>query len=341
MEVLHGPVHSTAIGPPVPGLFQKTGGPPDPLGLALLRGILRSLLVLVPALPGSCRLLGGGNRRLRGGIGKGQGLPQGLHGLLRQRLGLLPGSFPGSGLLLYFLRNHTDCPGAAVRRGDLMGLGQVPQLSSLRAVQSRKQNPMAHALGLPAQCLHAPHGKRRCQNINRLRTVGIGYGIGHHQPILWPGHGYIQHPHLFTDRLLPDPVRNGQFSQRRIADTLLRIRHLDPQTQGLVTQQLLSGIDHIEPVGQVHQKHHREFQALGLVDAHNSHSIFVLRRRPGQSLFRRPLQVLQEPLQCAQLPLLEACSQQIELAQILLGSAPLGPCPIDAFQVRLRKNQLQ
>ena len=138
VEVLHGPVHSTAIGPPVPGFFQKTGGPPDPLGLALLRGILRSLLVLVPALPGSCRLLGGGNRRLRVGIGKGQGLLQGLHGLLRQRLGLLPGSFPGSGLLLYFLRNHTDGPGAAVRRGDLMGLGQVPQLSSLRAVQSRK-----------------------------------------------------------------------------------------------------------------------------------------------------------------------------------------------------------
>ena len=340
MEILHGPVHGAAVGPAVPSSLQEAGRSPDHLDLPLLRGILGRLLVFISPFSCSSRLLGGSLGCLGVGIGERQRLSDGFQRLLRQGLGLLRRLLFGLPRLR-LCRDNPNGPGKTVRRGNLMGLGQIPQLSRFRAVQSRKQNPVAHALGLPAQCLHAPHGKRGRQSINGLGAVGIGHGIGHHQTVLGSCHGHIQHPHLLADSLLPDSVRNGQLFQGRIANAPVRVGHLDPQPQILMAQQLLPRIDHIEPMGQIHQKYHRKFQALGLMDAHNGHSILILGCRAGQALFRSPVQVLQETLQCAQLPLLEACGQQIELAQILLGSAPLGACPIDAFQVRLRKNQLQ
>ena len=80
-----------------------------------------------------------------------------------------------------------------------------------------------------------------------------------------------------------------------------------------MAQELVHAVADIELPGQVAQKHHREFQALGAVDGHQPHRPRVLIGRLRKALFLPPFQMVQEPLQGAQLPLLKFRSQEVEL----------------------------
>ena len=93
--------------------------------------------------------------------------------------------------------------------------------------------------------------------------------IGHDEPILRAGHGHIQHPHFLGNTFRRGFCHDRTLGNCRIPNSVGFIRNRQTQTQLLVAQHLCPEAVPIELPGKAAQEHHREFQTLGFVNAHD------------------------------------------------------------------------
>ena len=166
------------------------------------------------------------------------------------------------------------------------------QSPGLDSAHCRQQHPVAHAVGLPAQQLPAVKVPAQGDGLQIL-FQGLG-GVGHHQPILGSGHGNVEHPHFLGNTLSCHSGSNGSLGKSWVANPVLPIHRAQTQPQLLITENLRPQVLLIEPPGKVAQEHHRKFQSLGLVNAHNADAACSRRAGNHQPQLLHPVQVIQE-----------------------------------------------
>ena len=157
------------------------------------------------------------------------------------------------------------------------------KLPRLGAAQGAEQNPFTGADRVRRQQFRTAeiHPQRQILQIP-LQVPGR---VGHHQPVSGPGHGHVQHPHFLGEALRAGFGRDGPSGNGGIAHPFFRVRHGKSQSQLLIAEHLGTQAFPVEFPAQSAQKHHREFQSLGLVDTHDADA-------PGRSVFPRRHQPL-------------------------------------------------
>ena len=184
------------------------------------------------------------------------------------------------------------------------------QSSRFPPVHCGEEYPVAHADGILSQ--QAAAIKVTAQgNILQIRHEGLGR-IGHHQTVLRPGHGNVQHPHFLGNTFRGHLCPNGPLGKGGVTDAVFCVRTGQAQPQCSVAEDLGPQILLIETPGQVAQKHHRKFQPLGLVDAHNIHTVRSGGAGGNQATFLHPVQVLKELGEFTQTPFLKVTGVLIE-----------------------------
>ena len=327
MDELHGAVDGVAVGGAPPGRFPEGGLAP---GL-LIRppgGVLLGFLVPGPALSAGDGLLGGGLGGGLMGIPEGKAPPQPRDAFRwegRLRVGFRDGLLPGHRVGLH----QADDPGIVAHHQGFRPSAKLVQRPGLHTLHGRRQDPVAVAV-----CFGADQGfPPGAQTIRQLCQflLGIFQGAGHHQPVHGPGHGDVQDPQLLADPFGGDGGGDGPLGKGAVAQPVLVVRHRQAQAQVLVAEHRLVDIAEVEPVGQAAEEHHREFQALGLVDAHQPDA-------PGAAAASRHraapegFQLVQKLVQGARAPLFKIHRQLVEGLQILPLGLPPGHGGIDAVQ---------
>ena len=289
-QILQGQVDGTAVGLARKLPRIKPGTPPGTYQCLWLLGILSSLHVLDPSLSAGGGLLGWRLGCLQMTIAEGQRVAQGFFCLRRHGLAFFPALICPHG----FLRNlsNTDFPGDIPRLCFPGPSAQGVQFSRLRPAQCRKQHPVPHTDGIPAK--QFPAVKVHSQgNILQIRCQGLGR-IGHNQTIFGPGHGNIKHPHFLGNAFRLHFRGNCPLGDGGIPKPVGIVRHGKAQSQLFVAQDLRSEALLVKLSGQITQKHHRKFQALGFVDAHNLDTARSGGIRRYQSPLLHSIQMLQE-----------------------------------------------
>ena len=284
-------MHGTAVGlsRSLPG--QEIRLPPAALCRLCVARTFCRLRVLLPSLPAGGRLLGRsfgcGNVR----IPVGQCRFEHFFQVLRYRGGFLRLLAGGLGLRLLGLWS-LNTPQVFPVGQSLRSAANSVQSPGLDSTHCRQQHPVAHAVRLPAQKLPAVKIPAQSHGLQIL-FQGLG-GVGHHQPILCPGHGNVEHPHFLGNTLSCHSGSNGSLGKSWVAHPGLPIHRAQTKPQLLVAENLRPQILLIEPPGKVAQEHHRKFQTFGLVNAHNTDAVCPRRAGNHQPPLLHPVQVIQE-----------------------------------------------
>ena len=285
---------------------------PGPADQFWFLGVLRCLLILFPALSLRGSLLGGRPGGLLMGVLERQCLSQPVK-ILRGKG--LPGSFlHRQNRLGLRCLTRFNLPGAVAQSGLLRPSAQRVKCPGLCFTHGCQQHPISQADSLPAQQF-SPVKIPAQGNLLQVLFQSLG-GIGHDQPVLGPGHSHIQHPHFLGYAFRCHFHGDGPFCKGRVAHPVFLVHRGQSQAQGFVAENLAAQALLVKLPGEVAQKHHRELQSFGFVDAHNGNAAGRHRALRRQAPAFQGLKVVQELGQIPEATLLVAHRQFIEQPQI-------------------------
>ena len=203
-----------------------------------------------------------------------------------------PGCFIGIGQI-----HGLDAPGVRPDPGDGAGPRPGEEGPGFGAGQGGQQHPVPRGSGRGAELVG--QGQRQLGAEVFQLPVQIAAVIGHHQPILGPGHGHVENPQLLGNGLLGFLAGDGGFGQGGVADHALVVHPVAAQAQIAVGQNGLPQILEVELPREVAEEHHRELQPLGGVDRHKGDGVAGGVLGPGQ-LAAAGLEIPQMPQQLGQ-----------------------------------------
>ena len=187
----------------------------------------------------------------------------------------------------------------ALCRGVWLQIDVVPAQEALVPVEQRAlQQPVQRALRSAQQLRREGHGGRGGQGADGLADVA--HGARDDEPLLRARHGHVQQAHLLRERLGQQLRRDRLPRDGRVFHAVLQIRALRPQTERRVHEHACARIGFVEQARRVAQKHERELQPLGFVDAQDAHAAALAAGDGGLfALGRLPLHPEQEAVQPA------------------------------------------
>ena len=159
----------------------------------------------------------------------------------------------------------------ALCRGVRLQIDVVPAQEALVPVEQRAlQQPVQRALRSAQQLRREGHGGRGGQGADGLADVA--HGARDDEPLLRARHGHVQQAHLLRERLGQQLRRDRLPRDGRVFHAVLEIRALRPETEHRVHEHALACVGFVEQARRVAQKHERELQPLGFVDAQDAHA---------------------------------------------------------------------
>ena len=143
--------------------------------------------------------------------------------------------------------------------------------------------------------------------------------------MLRPGHGHVQQTQLLRPELLPQTEGHRVPDDGGVPDHPRPVGALGAEAQRVVEQNGGPGVRLVELPLQPAQKHHREFQPLGLVDGQNAHPPpGGGGNRHGKVVFHHAGQVGEEAEQALVARALEPAGAVVQGQQIRPSAFPIG-----------------